>query len=228
MPNGLEDLLRDPMVKDMTKNGQCSRCGGCCSALLPLTKSEQHIIKRAVETQNIKPSMPPAGISVTVDCPFLQKPNLLTPYASCKIYNIRPAICRSFLCSHDRVQNMKAYMNVTDEIPSREPVNMWSFFGLTGIRYGDKDIPSENGPQVTVWDDKGDCYTFCVGKFLTLKMLNGKTLEGLVLAIEQEYLLIMDKNLKKTIRAKYKQIDQVLSESAKTPGLTPPEDANKI
>lgn len=85
-------------------NGQCSRCGKCCSNQLPVTDQELNILKRYIKRHNIKPSnlSPLTSISPSMGhamCPFLTS-------KGCSIYNvkpeIRPIICRKFFCGSDR------------------------------------------------------------------------------------------------------------------------------
>ena len=75
-------------IKDFTKKGHCSHCGGCCSNLLPLAKSEIESIKQYVLEHNISVSPRDDG-----SCLFL------TPKNECSIYEARPLICRLFKCS---------------------------------------------------------------------------------------------------------------------------------
>ena len=87
-------MINNIMV-DHTKNGNCSRCGKCCTDVLLLTNVEISIIKKFVKENNIVPNNPNT-IFDTVQrniCPFLLKGN------QCAIYNIRPKICQRFLCS---------------------------------------------------------------------------------------------------------------------------------
>lgn len=38
------------------KNGSCSKCGGCCSNILPLTNNEKNKIKKIIKKRKLKPS----------------------------------------------------------------------------------------------------------------------------------------------------------------------------
>ena len=75
-------------IKDFTKKGRCSKCGECCSNLLPLAKSEVERIITYAREHKITVSKPKNG-----SCLFLNKDK------RCLIYEARPLICRLFKCS---------------------------------------------------------------------------------------------------------------------------------
>lgn len=78
---------------NFTKNGKCSKCGNCCSALLPLKSSEIAALRRLIKKRGIKPhEQPKVVVAVDLTCPFLTDDNL------CSIYDERPFICRVFKC----------------------------------------------------------------------------------------------------------------------------------
>ena len=87
-------------MTDFTKDGACSRCGNCCTHHLPLFPEEQKRIWDYIRANHIHPvcHCDPTGTEPFVDflCPFLEYQD---DKASCRIYEVRPAICRSFLCS---------------------------------------------------------------------------------------------------------------------------------
>ena len=70
---------------------KCDNCGGCCSNLLPVTNREIKTIRKYIKRHRIAEikSMNP------LDCPFLDKEKDL----KCRIYEVRPRICREFFCS---------------------------------------------------------------------------------------------------------------------------------
>ena len=83
-------------VTDLTDNGICSNCGGCCSNLIPVSESDKSkIIKyvRKHHIQDMRRSLP-AEVSIDMRCPFRDEAN-----QKCVIYPVRPAICRSFQCN---------------------------------------------------------------------------------------------------------------------------------
>lgn len=81
---------------NFTKNGECSKCGNCCSTLLPLKSSEIEKLKRIIKTRNLKPHEQPRVLRTEpmfdLTCPFL------TDEHECSIYDDRPYICRIFKC----------------------------------------------------------------------------------------------------------------------------------
>lgn len=75
-------------------NGKCSKCGKCCGLFIPVTKKEVGIIKQYVKENNIKPEKRYNGKDLELRCPFLDLKN-----HKCKIYPVRPFVCRDFICS---------------------------------------------------------------------------------------------------------------------------------
>lgn len=69
----------------------CSGCGRCCSTLLPVTNREIKEIRRYIKRHRIEQvqSLNP------LDCPFLDK----TKEHKCRIYEVRPRMCRIFYCT---------------------------------------------------------------------------------------------------------------------------------
>lgn len=97
MFGSIEDIPTS--VTDLTDHGKCTECGGCCSSLLPVAKSEIKAIRRYVRKHNIKPYTtkgPFANEVVDLTCPFLDNDKL---NHKCMIYEVRPFICKLFICS---------------------------------------------------------------------------------------------------------------------------------
>ena len=92
-------------MADLTNNGECSRCGQCCSNFIPLTEEERtrlrELVKGDVEVQ-IK-QIPDGRVMML--CPFLILNNA-NNISRCSIYEDRPSICRIFKC--DTKQRMSA------------------------------------------------------------------------------------------------------------------------
>ena len=87
-------------VYDFTKDGKCSSCGSCCSNYLPLSSKELKEIKRYVKKHHIKPQkhlMPTVEPTVDFICPLRNDAE-----RKCMCYEVRPQICRSFLCSNPK------------------------------------------------------------------------------------------------------------------------------
>ena len=81
-------------VTDMTENGRCSCCGSCCSAILPMTKNEIEIIKRYLRKHPVKEQRHNGMVGSDMTCPFRDEKNKV-----CLIYQVRPWICRDFMCN---------------------------------------------------------------------------------------------------------------------------------
>lgn len=104
-------------VTDFTKNGKCSRCGGCCPDELALTKYEISTIQNYIKKNNIKIKrqfVPLANPVIDKTCPFLDTTGKIT---KCQIYDVRPLICRKFICSepqkiYEMFKDIKKYKNV--------------------------------------------------------------------------------------------------------------------
>ena len=65
----------------------CKGCGECCSQFLPITNFEIEGIKEYISRNNISPVYQP------IMCPFFDMDSRL-----CKIYQVRPFICRKYDC----------------------------------------------------------------------------------------------------------------------------------
>lgn len=74
--------------------GKCSKCGKCCGLFIPVTKKEVDIIKKYVTDNDIQPENRIRGNSLELRCPFLDLDKHI-----CKIYPVRPYVCRDFICS---------------------------------------------------------------------------------------------------------------------------------
>lgn len=94
------------MVKDFTANGKCSNCGQCCSNCLPMSNAEVVRIKAYIKKHKIKEQRHNAMVGIDMTCPFRDEAN-----KKCLIYEIRPAICREFMCNHTHEDIMKAKLD---------------------------------------------------------------------------------------------------------------------
>lgn len=88
-------------VYNYTINGECSRCGGCCSRYLPLSKKEIKEIQRYIKKKHIQRQIhigvPTAKPIPDLVCPLL-KMNV-DGGTECMAYPVRPHICRAFKCN---------------------------------------------------------------------------------------------------------------------------------
>lgn len=83
---------------NLTCNGKCTGCGECCSNLLPMTDEEIEMIRKYVKRYNIKENKylaPLANPILDMTCPFLDDSKSCD---KCKIYEVRPKVCRNFIC----------------------------------------------------------------------------------------------------------------------------------
>lgn len=98
----IEQMIKDMEhgVYDLTKDGKCSQCGQCCTNFLPMSEKELKTIKRHVKKHHIKPQkhlMP--TVEPTLDFTY---PLRNDEEWKCMCYEVRPQICRSFLCSNPK------------------------------------------------------------------------------------------------------------------------------
>ena len=92
----------DCEVTDFTIKGKCSNCGGCCSNCLPLSDKEAKQIKAYIKKHDIKEQRHNFMLGTDLTCPFRDEAN-----KKCLIYEIRPEICRQFMCNHTKENIMK-------------------------------------------------------------------------------------------------------------------------
>ena len=76
------------------KCGNCSRCGECCTSLIPITRKEEKRIRNHIKDKNIEPEFFQNDKSINLKCCFYD-----IEKKKCKIYEVRPSICRSFKCN---------------------------------------------------------------------------------------------------------------------------------
>lgn len=110
---------------DFTVNGKCSGCGECCSRILPLSGREIDRIRLYVKANNLKPHRPTPPLAkptITMICPFMDGRK---EENKCDIYDIRPDVCRDFLCTFES-QDKKAHSRMLSE--QKQIVDMWDTF----------------------------------------------------------------------------------------------------
>lgn len=123
----------DHEVQDFTKDGECSRCGGCCSRMLPMSHKEEETIRKYIKRNRVKPhelekNLVLAEKPYDFTCPFLE----LGEETQCKIYAVRPGVCKAFLCNKDDGQ-VATDLSIEDlnkykELPARRVIDMWDTF----------------------------------------------------------------------------------------------------
>ena len=92
----------DDNIYNFTVNGKCSQCGACCSDLLPMSEKEIREIRRFIKKNGItecKHLLPTANQCMDMTCPFLDTDK---KSEKCRIYPVRPAICRQFICDSEK------------------------------------------------------------------------------------------------------------------------------
>lgn len=101
-------------IIDCSVNGKCSKCGECCSNLLPITQNELYTIAEYVINNNIKPQKQVLIMQNKLTCPYHNG-------KKCLIYEVRPSICREFYCYK------KPSMEFVKKIEKEEyvSVDMW-------------------------------------------------------------------------------------------------------
>ena len=91
-----EWVIKIPPV--MAINGRCTECGECCSEVLPLCESDVLRIYKYIKQHSIEPTSDPRHISgVEADCPFRDRTK---QKEQCLIYEVRPSVCRNYICSN--------------------------------------------------------------------------------------------------------------------------------
>lgn len=103
---------------DLTIGGKCSQCGACCATFLPLSDREIRRIRAYIKRHHILPVRHSDDDSV-IDgvCPFCDTSK---EREKCRIYKVRPNICRRFICSETRGHRMGC--------AERRIINMWDEF----------------------------------------------------------------------------------------------------
>lgn len=89
----MTDKFRGVKVTNFTCNGECSNCGQCCGDILHLSKQEIKVIDEYLKKHKIEAT--PRCIMMDYDntCPFRDNKEM-----KCKIYEVRPEICRAYKC----------------------------------------------------------------------------------------------------------------------------------
>ena len=102
------------MVSDNYIENKCSKCGECCGDILPLTNEDITRIQNYIKENNVMIKNQKKTIQRM--CPFLEK----TKENKCKIYNIRPEICKLYSCRTTykwQVAVMKQMVGAINSVP---------------------------------------------------------------------------------------------------------------
>lgn len=109
---------------DHTANGKCSCCGSCCGRFLPLTRREIKTIHRYVKQHHIQAyvaKLPVAKNHMDFNCPFC---DLAAGDKKCRIYEVRPEICRGYLCCNVKDRRLADALLKKNA----QPIDMWHVF----------------------------------------------------------------------------------------------------
>ena len=110
---------------DMTCNGKCSNCGGCCNPWNPITNEEIETIKKYIKDNDIKYiPMVPEGNDIWFDCCFHDRKN-----KKCLIYPVRPEVCRAFCCNLNKrkINRNKYYYDRRADVNGRHLDKFYPF-----------------------------------------------------------------------------------------------------
>lgn len=92
----IEEILKTVLngtakITDNSICGKCSKCGECCTNLLPVSQKEVDIIQRYVIANKIRPQAQMLVMQNRLTCPYYNG-------KKCLIYEVRPLICKEFYC----------------------------------------------------------------------------------------------------------------------------------
>lgn len=93
---------------------KCSKCGECCTNLLPVCQEEIDIIQKYVIKNKIRPQKQMLVMRNTLTCPYYDG-------KKCLIYEVRPLICKEFYCYKKTTAEMARKFSEKEYIT----VDMW-------------------------------------------------------------------------------------------------------
>lgn len=180
-------------LTDNTVSGKCSGCGSCCASMLPVTKEEiDRLSERAkrVKPHNMREN--PGNTTIDFTCPFLIG-------NKCSIYDDRPLICRSYICSmysRDASEHVKAFSDHLSDsdmknFMSAKHYNLWNLFGKTGIRSEHGELLLKDMPELELHMDDGSVQTVLMGTYVELPDRTGDIVKGLLAGIDRRGLHVL-------------------------------------
>lgn len=214
LPAGM--LEHDPT--DFSDGGQCSRCGGCCASVLPVSDEEVAALREYAKEHGIAPKLPDGPNVAYLQCPFLEKrPDGRT---DCLAYEARPAVCRVFQCHNTNRQNAQAWIDAHGEDGPPEPDNIWKVFNLTGLRLDGQDIPYDRAPVCRIETAEGVSYQFHVGRPASFILEDNTHIPfGVITGLFQNGIEMFNGDIRKLTFVPFENIRQVLSEKCVVPPL---------
>ena len=193
---------------DFTKNGACSRCGGCCSSVIPATDAEIKTCKDYAVSHGFTPSLPDDRNLVYLQCPYLEKHRDGT--TSCAVYAVRPSICRVFKCSMSPGEGVQAFLAANGD-PDADPVNMWEAWGRTGIRLDGTEITSANAAQASMLLDDGRSLCLRQGQAVRPVQYAGTPMStGIILALTRDGFFFTN-GPTGVLELKYEDLDNIVT-----------------
>jgi hypothetical protein len=161
--NEMMDLL-GCQGNDYTCNGKCSECGACCTDCLELSDEEIDIIKDYISQHDIKPCnhipvLAAPGTSIDFLCPFV---NIHKESKRCSIYEVRPMICRAYICSSKSINDILKRLSKEEKekikeslLPDgkrRPPINLGQTFfpDIYTPKKGDNVVINKRYPSMQI------------------------------------------------------------------------------
>lgn len=121
-------------ITNYTCNGKCSCCGQCCGDLLHLSKREIKIIDNYLKKHKVQATQQNIMFDYDNTCPFRDNKNKI-----CKIYEVRPDICRIFKCDKSPNEALKNRELTNEGKPLRSMRNLF-FNDNKGAIWGMKHL----------------------------------------------------------------------------------------
>lgn len=207
------DLAKDPT--DFTKDGKCSRCGGCCASVLPLGPGDVTRLKDFIEKTGFEPVIPEGTDIVYARCPFLTDGDA-PGEKRCAAYDARPDVCRIFSCGNTNYKNAEAWYEAYGLPDMPAPMNAWSLFNLTGLRLGGRPVPYDRAPFCRITNDKNESYEFHVGRPASFMLENGEYVPpGLVVGIYKNGVHVFNDAKHAMEFIPFENVAEVLSDSCR-------------
>lgn len=116
----LEEILKTVLngtgkITDNSICGNCSKCGECCTNLLPISQKELDTIQEYVIKNKIRPQTQILVMQNRLTCPYYNG-------KKCLIYEVRPLICKEFYCYKEPSMEMAKKFEKDNYIV----VDMWA------------------------------------------------------------------------------------------------------
>lgn len=105
-------------ITNNTINNKCSKCGQCCGLFIPFKREEIQPIKDYVKKYNIKPINRLFKGQIKAHCPFYNEKEHV-----CNIYEVRPYVCRDFICSRENWKERRSYYSKIADFNGVEAYN---------------------------------------------------------------------------------------------------------